>query len=188
MSADRHTELAWNREALRALSGRPTELRSAPFVPLGAFATATWAGMKPTYHRVAQASVVWVEPDGPWFSTRTMCGRDYGHVRFVVDVPDDADSICDACIFADWTPPIVVYRFYDSEGVLLYVGCTRNLILRTRVHSSQSHWYRRIASHTATVASTWREALDMERDAIRAERPLYNVVHNPTRRRDLVAA
>jgi predicted GIY-YIG superfamily endonuclease len=188
MSADRHTELVWAGEALGALRGRPTELPATPFVPLGAFVTAAWFGQRPTFHRVDRAVAVWIEPGRPWFGARTMCGHRYGHVRFVIDVPDDAASICDQCIFADWTPPIVVYRFYDAAGDLLYVGQTTNLISRTTWHSSRSPWYSRIASHTITVAATRREALAMERDAIRTERPLYNVMHNPIRRRDLVAA
>lgn len=67
-----------------------------------------------------------------------------------------------------------LYRYFDAEGRLLYVGVARDFQARDIAHRSSSAWYPQMA-RTETVKYTTRaEALAAERQAIRTERPLYN--------------
>lgn len=76
--------------------------------------------------------------------------------------------------------PHYVYRYYDSRGLLLYVGCTRDPIERDRAHRRKS-WYRSVASVRRTIFPNRTHALAVEKRAIQAERPAYNVQHGPSR-------
>lgn len=75
--------------------------------------------------------------------------------------------------------PHFVYRCFDEDGRLLYVGCTANLNRRFTTHRSQSRW----SSRMATVAligpfvgtNARRRAMARETEVIAAERPLFNL-------------
>lgn len=71
--------------------------------------------------------------------------------------------------------PTAVYRFYDADERLLYVGITFSLGLRFAQHERGSEWW----PHQRSVKVVWREsrtlAADEERTAIREEKPLHNV-------------
>lgn len=72
-----------------------------------------------------------------------------------------------------------LYRYFDSDDVLLYVGISLNAILRLAQHSySGAEWTARIARSTFNHFSTRSEALAAEKAAIKNEKPLFNVVHN----------
>lgn len=68
-----------------------------------------------------------------------------------------------------------VYRMFDKDHVLLYVGCSLNVIARCKGHNhSGSVWFKDV--RTITVGR-WRmrgRALQEERRAIAFEHPLYN--------------
>lgn len=71
-----------------------------------------------------------------------------------------------------------LYRFYDDAGGLLYVGITHRIGERFAAHRGASSWYD-LAARVALERHPTREAaLKAERDAIIAERPRWNVVHN----------
>lgn len=67
-----------------------------------------------------------------------------------------------------------VYRHFDGDGRLLYVGCTLNPIQRTIHHSTQAKWFERIAHITIEWFDSSSDALEAERSAIRDEGPLFN--------------
>lgn len=71
--------------------------------------------------------------------------------------------------------PACVYRFFDNDGDLLYVGCT---ISPSRIehHRFIKAWWTQITNITVEHYSTRREALDAELTAIHAEFPRFNVV------------
>jgi hypothetical protein len=71
-----------------------------------------------------------------------------------------------------------LYRWYDAEGVLLYIGITDQLSARHRSHAKKSSWSDFAASSTVERFPTREAALDGERLAIQEERPLFNHVHN----------
>lgn len=72
-----------------------------------------------------------------------------------------------------------VYRMYDIEGRLLYVGCSSDFVRRLNDHNSRKSWFSDIASIAVAHHSTRAEALVAEAAAIAAESPIHNVYHKP---------
>jgi len=80
------------------------------------------------------------------------------------------------------SPQWVVYRCYDANDWLLYVGCTCDLPRRMQQHSSQSLWFPHVARTEASQPyRDSRRAFDAEAATILAEAPAFNKVHNLTR-------
>lgn len=69
----------------------------------------------------------------------------------------------------------VLYRYFDSDNRLLYVGITKNQSRRFSQHNSKAQWIDQI--HTATFQhfDTREEALSAEANAIRNENPIHNI-------------
>lgn len=73
-----------------------------------------------------------------------------------------------------------LYRCYDADGILLYIGCTNNVKRRLAAHrtgsAKASRWLAaRIASHEVEGPLPGRDAArDAERNAIRNEQPVLN--------------
>src|SRR5689334_18376041 len=76
---------------------------------------------------------------------------------------------------AVWT---TLYRYFDKEGELLYVGITSAWHLRLKGHSARSPWWLRAATVSLTHYQTRAEALAEEARAISHEHPLYNRAHS----------
>lgn len=87
--------------------------------------------------------------------------------------------------------PTDLYRFYDSQGTLLYVGISLGAAQRASQHRADKEWWPQVArmdvQHLGNVTRPEAEAI--ERQAIVDERPKHNVVHNrctaPARRNAL---
>lgn len=84
--------------------------------------------------------------------------------------------------------PHSVYRIYDANNVLLYVGVAHDVIHRIYMHEAAAHtsWAStqmvgRIARHTSTEYPTKLAARAAERRAIYTEVPLFNRQHNGRR-------
>lgn len=73
-----------------------------------------------------------------------------------------------------------LYRYYDADDVLLYVGITGDLAERELDHICDSTWMDFAARSTIERFPTRDEAEDAERDAIRDDAPLFNIAHNDT--------
>jgi predicted GIY-YIG superfamily endonuclease len=73
--------------------------------------------------------------------------------------------------------PNVLYRFYSGDGQLLYIGITQDAEYRWRCHARDAAWWHLQARITVERYRTRAEAEDAEREAIKTERPLYNVAH-----------
>jgi hypothetical protein len=71
-----------------------------------------------------------------------------------------------------------LYRFYDRSDVLLYVGITVDLPTRMGNHQTDKPWWADVARMTVEHHASRADVLDAERQAIRDEKPLYNVHHN----------
>jgi predicted GIY-YIG superfamily endonuclease len=71
-----------------------------------------------------------------------------------------------------------LYRAYDSDGRLLYVGIAENVEKRIDQHLS-APWARHLALLHVQRNLTRVEAGRLEREAIRAEWPLWNVQGSP---------
>jgi hypothetical protein len=75
--------------------------------------------------------------------------------------------------------PSVVYRFYDDEEQLLYVGCTNNVGRRMAEHfppqCQPGGWHAEVARvEMSTPCPDRRSAVEAESRAILIEGPLYN--------------
>lgn len=71
-----------------------------------------------------------------------------------------------------------LYRHYDAEGQLLYVGISLSAAARLAQHARQAQWSKDIFRVDITAFPTRLHALEAERLAIQAERPLWNKKHN----------
>lgn len=73
-----------------------------------------------------------------------------------------------------------LYWHFDRDDVLLYVGVTEALVVRGKNHARSSSW----AEFAVRAEVRWfpsrQDAERAEREAIEAERPLFNHVHNDT--------
>lgn len=66
------------------------------------------------------------------------------------------------------------YRYFDSEGRLLYIGITKNLFDRQDAHQRTQTWWHEVASATFTHFETRQDALAYEARMIGIEFPKYN--------------
>jgi hypothetical protein len=71
-----------------------------------------------------------------------------------------------------------LYRYFDGDGKLLYVGISLSPIYRQSQHRDAAPWYERIAMMRAEWLDSRKEALIAERAAIQSERPEFNICHN----------
>lgn len=84
--------------------------------------------------------------------------------------------------------PHFVYRIFDAEDRLLYVGCAENVESRIYLHQQISSQFpvsweiaRRIDRYTSQKYPNEQLAHEAERRAIESEIPLLNRQHNPRR-------
>jgi hypothetical protein len=71
-----------------------------------------------------------------------------------------------------------LYRHFDADGNLLYVGVTDNFLARNRGHSINAPWKDEIATIELEVCSK-AIATGLERRIIADELPRYNLMHQP---------
>lgn len=74
-----------------------------------------------------------------------------------------------------------LYRHYDKDGALLYVGVSLSTLQRLGQHAEHSHWFSSIERITIEHFQSRESALEAERQAIQNETPFYNVRHNDER-------
>ena len=68
-----------------------------------------------------------------------------------------------------------VYRVYDGDRRLIYVGQTRHLMGRLSAHQATSWWAPQAAKVKAQVVTGQSEARLAELEAIRSEKPRWNM-------------
>jgi predicted GIY-YIG superfamily endonuclease len=76
------------------------------------------------------------------------------------------------------SPHTQLYRHFDADGVLLYIGISISAVSRLATHRCQSGWYNDITRVEIETFDTREDALAAEEAAIRAEKPLHNKEHN----------
>jgi predicted GIY-YIG superfamily endonuclease len=69
-----------------------------------------------------------------------------------------------------------LYRYFNIDNELLYVGISKNPISRLEQHGVDKQWFDEIASITLVKYATRGDALEAERIAIEEEEPLHNKV------------
>jgi hypothetical protein len=72
-----------------------------------------------------------------------------------------------------------LYRFFDGQDCLLYVGISGWLPVRLEQHASSKQWWWQVRRCTMDHFPSREAALTAEADAINAEHPLYNVAGRP---------
>lgn len=72
----------------------------------------------------------------------------------------------------------ILYRMFDSESRLLYIGITMNIRHRVAAHRSTKEWWTNVAVIKVERLPTRAAALEAERNAIALEKPAHNVSLN----------
>lgn len=70
-----------------------------------------------------------------------------------------------------------LYRFFDQRGQLLYVGITDNLGQRWSAHMREKVWWPQVHKQNSEWLPSREAAEAAEKQAIKTERPLYNIAH-----------
>jgi predicted GIY-YIG superfamily endonuclease len=76
---------------------------------------------------------------------------------------------------------IDLYRHFDKDGILLYVGISLSAIHRLSQHRTSSSWVASIESVRIEKFETRKDAVDAEKSAIISEHPKHNKTHNITK-------
>lgn len=71
-------------------------------------------------------------------------------------------------------PRTALYRFYDRDKALLYIGITGQPIERWAKHRRNAEWWPAAAYVVVEIHTTEWRALHAERAAIRSEQPKFN--------------
>ena len=71
-----------------------------------------------------------------------------------------------------------LYRIWGNDDQLLYVGISKSALGRLGQHLTEKSWAADIANVTIETFATRELAAAAEVEAIKAEKPLHNVVHN----------
>ena len=80
-----------------------------------------------------------------------------------------------------------LYRFFDAQDRLLYVGIAGRPAGRAHQHSKKKEWWTEVTHSTYEHFTTREAAAAAEVAAIVTEQPVYNVVHNgPNKRVPLI--
>lgn len=81
-----------------------------------------------------------------------------------------------------------VYRYFNADGRLIYIGCSKNPWTRYRTHRQDSRlWIDEVARGRISVFPDRETALAAEKAAIIAEKPLYNKTYRWENRQDWTA-
>lgn len=70
-----------------------------------------------------------------------------------------------------------LYRWYDENDVLLYVGVSVNAYFRAKSHKTNASWWAEAATMRLESFDTREAVLAAEKLAIQTEHPVYNVTH-----------
>jgi hypothetical protein len=166
---------------------RVTEVRAREGIVIGS------PMRRENYHLIDSLAAAWL-PDRVAFGAIWLCGavsigaRVYNSERleefyrpwFGDDGSTVDDQVCMACrAKRDGTDGPCVYRVWDKDRKrLLYIGSTKSWPARRRQHRSTTWWWQ-LAKHVDLEHfDTIAEARASEAQAIRAERPQMNVMHN----------
>lgn len=71
-----------------------------------------------------------------------------------------------------------MYRMYDDDGALLYVGCSVQWPTRLDEHAAAKHWWENVANVRVEHFADWPDALRAEALALANEGPLHNIAGN----------
>lgn len=76
-----------------------------------------------------------------------------------------------------------LYRHFNKNGVLLYVGVSLCAVARLVQHREHSHWFKSITRVEIEMLDSREAAVMAERNAILTEKPRWNLSKVPTEKR-----
>lgn len=88
----------------------------------------------------------------------------------------DVDSIS----YGTGNDPTYVYRLYDKNGKLLYIGITNDIEIRFYAHSLDKWWWNDVAKVYKRKYASREKAQDIELKAIKKYLPPYNQIGKKT--------
>ncbi len=100
----------------------------------------------------------------------TICYRQTGGPPEMVPIPPSGETQFE---------PTSLYRYYDTKGVLIYVGITRRGATRNAEHNQSQPWWKYVARQDVQHFPDRATALTAEKSVIRSHRPPFNKQHNP---------
>lgn len=71
-----------------------------------------------------------------------------------------------------------LYRMFNADEKLLYIGLTKNPSDRFTQHSRDKHWWSDVSVIRVEHFATRRDLMNAEAKAIKYEKPIHNIVHN----------
>jgi|SRR5262245_7516044 len=71
----------------------------------------------------------------------------------------------------------ILYRHFDAEGTLLYVGASCDPFKRAREHMNESNWFHEVATITLERFLTAELLNEAEKLAIQREGPIFNIAY-----------
>jgi len=82
-----------------------------------------------------------------------------------------------------------LYRLYDKDEELLYIGKTLNVIARLSSHKTKKNWWNKVRIIELAQYDSISELATAEKIAIKSEKPIYNIIrYNEKRTKDLRGA
>jgi len=72
------------------------------------------------------------------------------------------------------TVPTMLYRFYDPDGNLLYVGISADAEVRLKQHECRSCWHPAAVAVKVAIYPDRKQASAAEIEAIKTEEPVWN--------------
>ncbi len=166
------SNVMWTLRAHVAGHRPPYNQAWAPCNPRAGWMLAAGTGAR-LIHRVHDAVIVWTTATNYRLGALTACGKEHCVAELFREPPDNA-AFCDGCLlgygFENWG----VYRTFDADGALLYIGSTNRLDLRFAAHMNTSKWWWKVRSYTFEPHPTQWETRNAEEMAIRAECPPEN--------------
>ena len=72
----------------------------------------------------------------------------------------------------------ILYKHYDKEDNLLYIGVTEDITRRNSEHKCSSPWFKNVVRISEEIFESRDIALTEEKNQIAAEVPCFNSMHN----------
>lgn len=73
------------------------------------------------------------------------------------------------------TPAHILYRFFNADGELLYIGVTQDPTARFKSHQHDKSWFSEVATSTMEHFTSRQELMAAELAAIQRESPRHNI-------------
>ena len=119
----------------------------------------------------AEDKAIWFRGEFRGTQGATRCGLRLSSIRAVREIPEHLE-LCDRCALADLGP--VVYTLYAANGVVLYVGCTKDPYARITWHSDMSEFWSLVSRIELQHHETLTDAMVAEAERIFQLQPPYN--------------